>query len=85
VDEDRLIELAEDAENDFDGFNSDMQLAMEIFQEQREKGNDKFAERFMVANASNRTLVQEVRTLQNQRTLPRTWAPWRHPATMYYN
>ena len=85
VDEDRLVELVEDAENDFDGFTADMQLAMDLFQEQRAKGNDKFAERFMAANVSNRTLVQEVKTLQNQRTMPRTWASWKHPATMYYN
>ncbi|KAK9237919.1 hypothetical protein V1525DRAFT_432242 [Lipomyces kononenkoae] len=79
-----LVELAEDKENDFNDFASDMHFAMDLFQEQRGKGNDKFAEKFMAANASIRTLVQEVRTLQNQRTMPRTWAPWKHPATMYY-
>ncbi|KAK9312641.1 hypothetical protein V1524DRAFT_243382 [Lipomyces starkeyi] len=81
VDEDRLVELADDEENDFDNFTSEMQFAMELFQEQRAKGNDKFAEKFMAANASKRTLVQEVKTIQ--RTMPRTWASWKHPVTMY--
>jgi len=42
-------------------------------------------EKFIAANASNRTLVQEVKILQNQRTMRRTWAAWKHPATMYYS
>ncbi|KAK9489884.1 hypothetical protein V1508DRAFT_400410 [Lipomyces doorenjongii] len=41
VDEDTLVKLAEDDESGFDGFTSDMQFAMDLFQEQRAKGNDK--------------------------------------------
>ena len=62
-----------------------MQLALDLFQEQRAKGNRNFMEKFIAANASNRTLVQEVKILQNQRTMRRTWAAWKHPATMYYS
>ena len=84
VDEGRLVDLAEDVEADFDAYLSDMQSAMEIFQDQRAKGNTKFMEKVMAANSSHRTLVQEIKTLRNQRTMPRTWAAWKHPATMYY-
>jgi len=85
--EDRLVDLEDDLEDveDIDGFASDMQLALDLFQEQREKGNRRFMEKFIATNASNRTLVQEVKILQNQRTMRRTWAAWKHPATMYYS
>ena len=82
--EDQLVDLEEDVEEDI-GFTSDMQLALDLFQEQRAKGNCNFMEKFIAANASNRTLVQEVKILQNQRTMRRTWAAWKHPATMYYS
>jgi hypothetical protein len=85
VDEDRLVDLVEDVKGNIDEFISDMQSAMDYFQEQRAKGNVKFVEKFVAANASNRTLVQEVKILQNQRAMRRTWAAWKHPATMYYN
>jgi hypothetical protein len=81
----RAVDLVEDVKGNIDEFISDMQLAMNYFQEQRAKGNDKFVEKFVAANASNRTLVQEVKMLQNQRAMRRTWAAWKHPATMYYN
>ena len=84
VDQDQLVDLEEDVE-DVDGFASDMQSAMDIFREQRDAGNDSFVRKFMAANASNQTLVQEVKTLQNQRTMRRTRTAWKHPATMYYN
>ena len=85
VDQDQsvVLDLEEDAE-DVDGFVSDMQSAMDIFREQRAAGNDRFVRKFMAANASNQRLVQEVKTLQNQRTMRRTWNAWKHPATMYY-
>lgn len=85
--EDQLVDLEEDDDDieDIERFASDMQSAMDIFREQLADGNDKFVRKFMAANASNRTLVQEVKTLQNQRTMPRTWNAWKHPATMYYH
>jgi hypothetical protein len=83
VDQDQLVDLEEDVE-DVDGFASGMQSAMDIFREQRAAGNDRFVRKFMAANASNQRLVQEVKTLQNQRTMRRTWIAWKHPATMYY-
>ena len=84
VDQDQLVDLEDDVE-DVDGFASDMQLAMDIFREQRAAGNDRFVRKFMAANVSNQMLVQEVKTLQNQRTMRRTWTALKHPATMYYN
>jgi hypothetical protein len=87
VNEDRLVDLEEDDDDleDIEGFALDMQSAIDIFREQQADGNGKFVRKFMAANASNRTLVQEVKTLQNQRTMPRTWEAWKHPATMYYH
>jgi hypothetical protein len=87
VDEDQLVDLEEDDDDieDIEGFAADMQLVMDIFREQQAEGNDNFVRKFMATNASNRTLAQEMKTLQNQRTMPRTWAAWKHPATMYYN
>ncbi|KAK9491550.1 hypothetical protein V1508DRAFT_463108 [Lipomyces doorenjongii] len=86
VDEDTLVELAEDEENDFDGFTSDMQFAMNLFQNnERREMISSWRSSCLRMHQKNRTLVQEVKTLQNQRTMPRTWAPWKHPATMYYN
>jgi hypothetical protein len=85
VDQDQLIDLEDDSEEDFDAFAADVQSAMDIVREQRAKGNSKFVQKFIAKHASIRTLVQEVKVLRNQRTMGRTWAAWKHPATMYYN
>ena len=85
IDQDQLVDLEEDAEEDFDGFVADVQSAVDIVREQRAKGNSKFVEKCIATHASIRTLVQEVKLLRNQRTMRRTWAAWKHPATMYYN
>ena len=70
--------------NDRATFRAMMQRALEIFDEQEACGNMKFVEKFMSSNASNGTLVEEIQRLKNQHTMPHTWAPNRHPATMYY-
>jgi hypothetical protein len=87
VNEDQLVDIEEDDDDveDIEGFASDMQSATDIFREQQDDGNEKFVRKFMAAHASIRTLVQEVKTLQNKRTMPRTWDAWKHPATMYYH
>ena len=85
ADQDQLVDLEEDVKEDFDGFAADVQSAIDMAREQRAKGNSKFVQKFITAYASIRTLVQEVKSLRNQRTMRRTWAAWKHPATMYYN
>lgn len=64
-------------------FRKMMQDAMELFEDQVAKGNEKFAERFIASNQMNRTLVDESKHRRNMRSMPRTWGRWRHPATMY--
>ena len=88
ADQDRLVDLEEDVEEDFedvDGFISDMQSAMDIFHEQEANGNIKFVEKFIAANVMNQRLVEEIQRLKNRCTMPLTWAHNRHPATMYYH
>ena len=89
TDGDHLVDLEEEVEeeveDDFDGFAADVQSAMDIARGQRAKGNSEFVQKFVDAHGSIRTLVQEVNLLRNQRTMPRTWAAWKHPATMYYH
>ena len=75
----------EDVEADDNKFASDMQLAVEIFREQRAKGNEKFVRRFRAMYASIETLVEEVEAVENRRSMRRTWDTWKHPLTMYYN
>jgi hypothetical protein len=85
IDQDQLVDLEEDAEEDFDGFVADVQSAVDMVREQRAKGNSKFVEKFIATHVI-RNQVQEVKLLRNQqRTMRRTWAAWKHPATMYYN
>jgi hypothetical protein len=67
-----------------DGFITMMQSVVDLFQEQRAKGNDKFLDKVIAANESNRTLLTEIEQLRTKRTMPMTWGPRRHPATMYY-
>ena len=85
ADQDQLVDLEEDVEEDFDGFAADVQSALDITREQHAKGNSRFVQKFIAAHASIRILVQEVKLRRNQHTMPRTWAVWKHPATMYYN
>lgn len=86
LEEDRLVTMEDEppVEVDVEGFISMMQSAMDIFHEQKDVGNMKFLEIFIATNAMNRTLVEEIRRRKNQRTMPMTWTPNKHPATMYY-
>ncbi|KAJ6019708.1 ATP-dependent DNA helicase PIF1 [Penicillium canescens] len=65
-------------------FRTVMQEAIEIFEDQVAKGNEKFVERFIASNQINRTLVEEVKHRRNMRSMPRTWGRCKHPATMYF-
>ena len=84
ADEDNLADPDDDLEEEFDAFESDLQQAVDIFREQRAKGNKKFLEKFMDVCRSMRKQVREIIGRKNQRTMPRTWGSWKHPATMYY-
>ena len=70
---------------DVKGFFSTMRSALEIAEEQHEKGNTAFVDRFIASNVPNLTLVEEVDRKRNRRTINPTWGRYRHPATMYYN
>ena len=63
---------------------SKVKFVVEIAQEQLDKGNSKFLEKFLDNNVSNIPLAEELTRVRAQRTMPRTWAPNKHPATMYY-
>ncbi|KAJ6093841.1 hypothetical protein N7499_003172 [Penicillium canescens] len=63
-------------------FRTVMQEAIEIFEDQVAKGNEKFVERFIASNQINRTWVEEVKHRRNMRSMPRTWGRCKHPATM---
>ena len=92
-------ELDEDEESDDEGsddeeavpmekqwaeFKKKMQDVMLLADEQAAKGNDKFVERFIASNQANCTLLEEVKSLRNKRTMARTWDRHGHPATMYF-
>lgn len=46
-----------------------MQDAIELFEDQVAKGNEKFAERFIASNQMNRTLVDESKHRRNMPTM----------------
>jgi hypothetical protein len=81
---DEIVDESATADVRMEEFQSIMQSAMDIFNEQRKKGNMKFIEKFMAANEMNRTLVEEINRMRKRHTMPRTWAKNRHPATFYY-
>ena len=88
VEQDQLVELeeeGEDVEVDGNKFASNMQFALDVFREQQAKGNEKFVQKFMAMYGSIETLVEEVKALENRRTMRRTWDTWKHPLTMYHN
>ena len=86
--EDDLVHLDEpedsESELDIDQFVSTTQSMLDLVREQYSKGNVKFVERVIRANASNQVLVDEVNQLRAGRTMPRTWLSTKHPATFYY-
>ena len=63
---------------------SKIKFAVEIAQEQLNKGTNKFLQQFLDNNFSSILLAEELTRVRAQRTMPRTWASNKHPATMYY-
>lgn len=58
--------------------------AIELCEQQNALGNTKFVRHFCMKNASNQTLVEEIRHINNQHTMPKTWGPYKHPSSMYH-
>ena len=56
----------------------------DLVNEQVGIGNIKFLQKVEEANSKNVTLVDEIEHRKNQRTMPKTWIPNRHAATIYY-
>jgi hypothetical protein len=84
ISEDLLVDLDEDCEENLSRFESDLQRALDIFRDQRAKGNSKFLDSFMSTCVKTQNLVQEITARENQQTMPRTWGAWKYMATMYY-
>ena len=86
--EDNLATLndPEDSEPelDLDQFFSTTQKMLDLVKEQHARGNIKFVQRVVKANASNQVLVDEVNQLLACRKMPYTWSFKKHPATLYY-
>lgn len=55
----------------------------DLVQEQGDKLNSKWLQKFDESNASNMTLLEEHNQLKWNRSMPRTWARNSHPATLY--
>ncbi|KAI0997049.1 hypothetical protein K3495_g11136 [Podosphaera aphanis] len=80
--------IAEDYDDDeseaisFANTKAMMLEANEICEQQNALGNKKFVRHFCMKNASNQTSVEENRQSNNQRTMPKTWGPYKHPSSM---
>ena len=85
IEEGNLVDTDEDTYSKLQASMSKVKFAVEIAQEQLDKGNSKFLEKFLDNNVSNILLAEELTRVRAQRTMPRTWASHKHPATIYYN
>jgi hypothetical protein len=57
---------------------------VEIMEAQAALGNYQFVLRCASTLVQNHVLVEEVRRLRNMKTMPTTWADFKHPASMYW-
>ena len=71
-------------ELDLDQFFSANQKMLDLVKEQHARGNIKFVQIVVKANASNQVLADEVNQLLACRKMPYTWSFKKHPATLYY-
>lgn len=69
---------------DVEGFLGTLKSLTDIVTEQAALGNAKFLQKTIEAHRGSMNLVEEVNRLRNRRTMALTWAPNKHPATMYY-
>ena len=72
-------------ELDIDQFVLTTRSMLDLVKEQYGKGNVKFVERVVRANASNQVLMDEMNQLRAGRTMRCTWLSTKHPATFYYS
>ena len=70
--------------NNYAQFRACMHRMIELCDQQEARGNTNFTRRVIASNVRNQTLVEEIERRINSRTMPRTWTPNNHPATMYY-
>jgi hypothetical protein len=89
LEEDKLVTVEDEPteEVDVDAALSKIQFAMNTCLEQNARGNTKFVKAFLATKGLDQIqmLAEEIQTLQNKRTMPITWSPYKHPATMYYS
>ncbi|KAI0996044.1 hypothetical protein K3495_g12136 [Podosphaera aphanis] len=88
--EDAYIIAEDDDEDDeseainFANTKAIMLEAIEICEQQNALCNTKFVRHFCTKSASNQTLVEQIRHINNQHTMPKTWGPFKHPSSMYH-
>ena len=85
-DEDNLV--YQELENgrpelNIDQFVSTTRSMLYLVREQHAKGNVKFVERVVRANASNKVWIDEVNHLRAGRIMRCTWLSTKHPANFY--
>lgn len=64
-------------------FVSNARKWADLIEAEEANGNYKFVEKVMATSKGVDALMDDISTLQRQKTMPRTWAPWKHPASMY--
>lgn len=83
VDLDSNDEMAQTFDSEIATLNS----ITEIVNQQRSIGNAKFLEVYFKGRrdiASDKTLVDEIAQIKRQRTMPKTWSRYKHPAAAYF-
>ena len=84
IEEGNLVDTDEDTWSKLQASMSKAKFAVEIAQEQLNKGNSEFLKKFLDNNVSNILLAEELTRVRAQRTMPRAWTSNKYPATMYY-
>jgi hypothetical protein len=85
----QLVMESVESESDDDEiaiFVSKVAKYAETIMDQRAKGNRKFLKKAMenTSSKSVQMLAEDISSLQQQQTMPRTWGSRKHPASMYY-
>lgn len=84
--DDQVIQMDDDLVATYDAsvFTSKMHRLVDVFIEQHSVGNTKFAEKLILQNASNLTLLDEIDRRNRRHTQAPTWIQYKNPITMYY-
>jgi len=83
-DNNQLVVESDSDDDEIASFISDAEKWIELIRDQKAKGNSRFLRKVMESSRGVRTLVQEISSIQQQRTMPRTWGSRKHPASMYF-